>query len=773
MKLNASKISLLAAMLAPAIVSTGVICTSCNNGENEPTKRDSTVHLLSINDFHGAAVPFGEIEQNYQISTSYHNFGIERIADWYEKFLQKNPATMFLSAGDNNSGDCFSTVLHAQTLYPLLKALGIRYSAVGNHAFEWGKEYLTGKTEDEEREHDSFDNWARTDYTNGNYFIASNIVNGDKSDDDDSQWQYESLDDPNTLIDYLAWKRKRVQWADPYKVIHLGGHDICLIGLTTKATREDGNQNAIKDLGFISYPASVFYAKELAKEQLGDDYNKIESFVLLTHVESDFLEDAQKQFTIVDPESTCAKLAKELTTDVDAIISGHSHKEGAGVIHNDVLNKDIWIGQALTAGRRILDTSIDFKYDAQGKLTKTVNMQVHIPSLINREYKEEELEQARLDIEDLRLKASTLSTGSIVRKVCEAYETQRQVINAEFKRPVGNATTLGIKYEEALHRQALGHEYIWPCQYLFDNPGEKPWLLKDNIDKNYLVEQMGAWANYASIKGFHLLPGANRLPTPYISFQTMDSLTHEFVNEGTAEKRVTKGDIYQLLTYENTIVHGYLTISQLCNIINYITVGERQFKYRDDTQYKEKASLTKNFITGQDYPNLVLPDDFKLRYLCGPLQFYGMGCTIRNYKGSDKQEIGRDWELQYGVDDIYKTPSIKIWNPLQGDTLEDPSTWTDFSQVKGGLDVPIPVIISSFVYGGGNDQNTIFKTYMEYNARQSEGYLPVTFLDSTIFARDPILQWLLTITKDKPNIDLNWEKLSDPKNGLTPFVWED
>ncbi|MCQ2956495.1 MAG: hypothetical protein MJ233_01140 [Mycoplasmoidaceae bacterium] len=53
----------------------------------------------------------------------------------------------------------------------------------------------------------------------------------------------------------------------------------------------------------------------------------------MTHVES--------YFDGTPDKVGAGKLAAEIDTDIDAIISGHSHKKGCGTVYNSKLDKNI------------------------------------------------------------------------------------------------------------------------------------------------------------------------------------------------------------------------------------------------------------------------------------------------------------------------------------------------------------------------------------------------------------------------------------------------
>ena len=104
--------------LAPILVTTG-----CSGGTTE-------VHILDVNDFHGAAPGFGDPDFDVNIE----NAGALRLAQETQEIINKYPGSIFISDGDMNAGDSFSVSTEAETFYPVCKAMDIRYSVVGNHA---------------------------------------------------------------------------------------------------------------------------------------------------------------------------------------------------------------------------------------------------------------------------------------------------------------------------------------------------------------------------------------------------------------------------------------------------------------------------------------------------------------------------------------------------------------------------------------------------------------------------------------------------------------
>lgn len=743
MKNKGKKLSFAGILTVPAVVSFAcVYTTSC---KEEKVDDNSTVHLLDFNDFHGAAVGYGD--PDYPLNVSSKNPGIERIAKIYYDFLKQHPNTMFLSGGDNNSSDCFSSVKHAATLFPLLKALGVQHSAVGNHAFEWGLQYLTGEGGQE-----TFEDWGKPDSVEkGQYFITSNVFDVSNETDKDKyqgdiehpyEWDYinDGPEDEKFKADFQTWNKLRVKWATPYSVIEIAGHPICLIGLTTQKTRVDGNKKVVNDLAFTNYIASAHYAKHLLETTDSDLAKSVEAYVLLTHCEVE-QNAINKEIT-----GAAADIAANIEMPIHAIIGAHSHKEVCGYVRNNKYGTDIWVGQANTAGRALLDTKFEFGEkdpETQKCPIKSVSMSLIHPKIPT------SLESARKELLNIRKEAFKKPIDDLLRCVVDKFHEEEQIVIGEFNSKLGIAETAGEIYPPADDRTKLGHQYLWPSE-LYDDP-KYP---------NYAVEQMGAWLNYAQIEGFKKLTEAEGIKKPAICFTTFDSISAGLKAPESGEKTrpITKGDIYQAQVYENSLYFGYLTIGQLANIVNYILAGQNVFNYEHNVEYARLDSLNSDYITGDTIPDLTPIKS--CMYECGPCQFWGMKFDTTVARGAKDRQRNLDYRQQQGVGNV---PKLWICDP-ETSTVTDPDTWKDanywIDQQKN--DKLIPILISSFVWSGGNNQNTMFKNYMEANAKQYSGCDVIEYPWITV---DPIFKFLetaQTTTQIDLDIDLvhslvNWK----------------
>lgn len=696
MKHKLTKIGLSTAALVPIACNISVL-TSCSHTSI------SEADILDINDFHGACVGYGD--DDYALDVSGHNPGILRVAKEINTFKQEHPNTVVVSAGDNNSGDSFSTAYHAETTFKILSQMGVDYSAVGNHAFEWGTDYLLPSP------HEGFQTWGRTANTEGNYLISANILNTSKY----RSYEWHTKEGSDAFReDYEIWKSQRVSWADPYKVININNHPICLIGLTTNLTETDGKIDVVKEFSFIDYIAAVHYAKQFARDQMGDDaYNGIEAFVLLTHIESDFPTEGVGTGAAVE-------LAQNIDTRVDAIISGHSHKTGTcKLVNHHLKDKEIWIGQAGTAGRAILDTKLKFDdAKARGNKLVDVSMNVITPHIEwgegnpddydHPEKQQEAFAAANAEYNDIIKYAKSLPDNNFLSKTYYSFVDQKASVNYFFTKPINrDAVTTGEIFPAAQNKAKLGHSYIWPGD-----------LRPDKTEHDYCNEQMGAWMNYAMLQGAKSLARKEGVDIePSISFINFDSITHEFTLPPDTQKRViTQGDMHQLQTYENKVEYGFLTVGQLCNVIDYMLAGINVFDYSDNPQYKTGPVGNPMSVDPISNKECVRTDIPTLKYLCAPLQFWGMRFRVDICTGDEAAD--RKYKLHYDGEGDQKRPALQIYMPAS-DQIDQPAEWTEAKVLyeKGEL---IPVIMSSFIYTGGNHQATMFEPYMFFNGRVTE-----------------------------------------------------
>ncbi|MDQ0770601.1 5'-nucleotidase [Pseudarthrobacter defluvii] len=235
-----------------------------------PTPATVDLNLLNINDFHG------------RIDTN-----TVQVAGTIEKLRAAAApgATAFLSAGDNIGASLFaSAVARDQPTIDVLNALELRASAVGNHEFDGG--------------------WAD---------LRDRVIAGGT----------------NAKFPYLGanvYKKGTTEPALPeYTVLDLNGIKVAVIGTVTQEVPSLVTPAGIADLDFgdpveaINRVAAMITADKLADVIIVEDHDGAGSGV----VEGATLEQE------VAAGGPFAKLVTETSPEVDAIFTGHTHKEYA------------------------------------------------------------------------------------------------------------------------------------------------------------------------------------------------------------------------------------------------------------------------------------------------------------------------------------------------------------------------------------------------------------------------------------------------------------
>ena len=202
-------------------------------------------------------------------------------------------------------GSALSNLLKGKPVSDMNKALGVQFSSVGNHEFDWGYDLIPG--------------WAKD---GGFEFLASNI--------------------------YEKATGEPVKWAKPYGVVEKGGKKIGFIGLATPETAYKTNPDNVKDLEFRDPNTEAEkWVKHLREVE------KVDAVIALTHIGS---QQDRKTGEITGEVVNLTKVP-----GLDAIVSAHSHMPVKGTVNG------VPIVQAYKNGRAI--GLIDLKFDKDGKLS--------------------------------------------------------------------------------------------------------------------------------------------------------------------------------------------------------------------------------------------------------------------------------------------------------------------------------------------------------------------------------------------------------------------
>jgi len=246
-----------------------------------------TVYILSFNDFH---------------SMIYHNkvYNVPGMVLFMNAILSEikkhgKDNIVLVSGGDNYQGTIVSEDTRGAPVSDMFRKLGVAFSAVGNHDFDWGQKY--------------FDKWEKDGHFS---YLVANIF------------------DKKT--------GKNPSWSDPYKIIEIHGIKIAFIGLSTLETITKTNLKNLEGLEFTNpWIAAQYWINYL---KAGKDKNGMPDIIVaLTHIPSRQDENTGK---IIGEEinNLCLK-----TKEFDVVISAHSHKSVCGKINGVVVIQAGWYGR--------------------------------------------------------------------------------------------------------------------------------------------------------------------------------------------------------------------------------------------------------------------------------------------------------------------------------------------------------------------------------------------------------------------------------------------
>ena len=721
----------------------GSICINSNLCifSNVSCAKINEVHICNINDIHGAAAGYGDTN----LSTSSNIPGVIRLTRDVHQTINKYPGSLFLSAGDNNSGNAFSSCMHGENFFPILKSMGINYSAIGNHEFDWEStenRYLVGKI---------YDNLARTSQTKGNYFIASNILN---NNDDvnyyDKSWNIDE-ESKEFINDFNVWNQQHIGWADPYKIVDLNGLKVCIFGLTTQLTKTDGNGNVTKNFTFMDYNPAIVYANYLCKIKEQKEYSNIDSFIILSHIASDMDEDG-------NVTNEAANLAKDISLPVDLIISGHSHKKVCGSVYNNKNKKNILIGQARSESMAFLDTT--FIYDnnlPSGHKLKNIKMQVkdvgidfqnHDPKSDNKQERDLAIECAQHELTNI-IANSNHNNNYLQATINQYIESKQKVLDILSDSVIKNDQEFELTYSP-IENAIIGHEYY--CS-------------------KSIVEVIGAWIMKGVICGTNMIDQEqkNGIKPTSISFCCSDSIRNKIVNTN----KITWFDLYQLLPYDNNVIKATVTVGQLWNIVNYLLSGGWINNNKPDNnsifvygtsgeEYDKVTEMENDPITKKNTPlpsiNVDDKTTTKLKFLCGPLQFYGLKFAVNELDENKKITVNGKHLRQYELKHENEIPLMWIFDPNEPTCdINDPDTWKKVTKDNSGwnIDRLVPITIDSFMLNGGNYQNTMFNVYFNDNNNVGNGFIYNYPNTNDYFLRDIVAKYYSSSACNLRTIDQN------------------
>ncbi|MET0188016.1 MAG: 5'-nucleotidase C-terminal domain-containing protein, partial [Pseudonocardia sediminis] len=244
-----------------------------------------TVNLLNINDYHGRIAP--ETSSVSNGVTSYA--GTVTFAATIERLRAEAGAasTLLLSAGDNIGASLYaSSSQQDQPTLDVLNLLGLRSSAVGNHEFDKGFTDLTDRVDPE------------ADFS----YLGANVY--DKGTDDPALQEYDTFE--------------------------VNGVTVGVIGAVTQETPTLVSPSGVAAVDFGDPVAAV---NRVAAQLSDDDPANGEADVIVAEYHEGAGGDATTGVGTIDQEiargGAFARIATQTTASVDAIFTGHTHKEYA------------------------------------------------------------------------------------------------------------------------------------------------------------------------------------------------------------------------------------------------------------------------------------------------------------------------------------------------------------------------------------------------------------------------------------------------------------
>jgi 5'-nucleotidase len=261
------------------------------------------VQVLAINDFHGALEPVSGA--NGRIGTTDAG-GIEYLATHLAQLRRTNPNTVVVSAGDNiGATPLLSSLAHDEPTIEALSLAGLQVSAVGNHELDEGwwelQRVQAGGC------HPVDGCLAGTTFSGAAFsFVAANIT----------------LDpgqaDPEMLERAGLKGSERRRLFPPFTIIELSGVRVGFIGITLQEAPTIILPSSVRGLTFGEEAAA---ANEAARELRAQG---VRAIVVVMHEGGD---QRGRGVNACDSISRDLRdLSTRMSSDIDVIVSGHSHQ---------------------------------------------------------------------------------------------------------------------------------------------------------------------------------------------------------------------------------------------------------------------------------------------------------------------------------------------------------------------------------------------------------------------------------------------------------------
>ncbi|MEU9112146.1 bifunctional metallophosphatase/5'-nucleotidase [Streptomyces sp. NPDC048483] len=326
-----------AAVLAAVIGLTATALPAGAESAHPRPGRTVDVQLLSFNDFHGNLEPpqgsSGTVEEIQPDGSkkSIPAGGVEYLAQSLRTARKGHPYSVTAAAGDMvGASPLVSGLFHDEPTIEAMNKLGLDATSVGNHEFDEGRAELTrlqkGGCHPKDGCYEDGKKFAGADFP----YLTANVT-------DDKTGK-------PLLKPYTVWQRKGVK--------------IGFIGVTLEGTPDIVNADGIKGLKFHDEVKTINkYAKELNRQG-------VKSIVALIH-EGGLPASTSYNYDCDSPgdgdgiSGPITDIAKHVTPQVDALVTGHTHQAYACTIP-DPSGKPRTVTSAASFGKLYTDTTLTY-----------------------------------------------------------------------------------------------------------------------------------------------------------------------------------------------------------------------------------------------------------------------------------------------------------------------------------------------------------------------------------------------------------------------------
>ncbi|WP_371102893.1 bifunctional UDP-sugar hydrolase/5'-nucleotidase [Streptomyces sp. PU_AKi4] len=341
-----------AGVLTAGALAAAALPGSATAGENHGNKdkshpgRYQDVQLLSFNDLHGNLEPpsgsSGRVTELQPDGTTktVDAGGVEYLATHLREARKGNRYSITAAGGDMvGASPLISGLFHDEPTIEALNKLDLDVTSVGNHEFDEGAAEL-GRLQ------------------NG----GCHPVDGCYTDK-----EFKGADFPYLAANVLDEKTKK-PLLKPYWVWERNGVNVGFIGVTLEGTPGIVSAEGVKGLAFKDEVETINkYAEELQRQG-------VKSIVALIH-EGGFPASSSYNYDCDSPgagdgiSGPIADIAKNITPQVDALVTGHTHNAYVCTIP-DPAGKPRMVTSAASFGRLYTDTTLTYDR-ATGDIART------------------------------------------------------------------------------------------------------------------------------------------------------------------------------------------------------------------------------------------------------------------------------------------------------------------------------------------------------------------------------------------------------------------